>query len=283
MSATNHIDQEELALYALEFLAEPEARAIEGHLEQCAGCSDLAALLRGDLATLALTTEMVAPPATARQRLMTQVVREKKVIPFDRPMHQDVGSPLVDHIAVDDEVIAQHTSAARVLPWVSWIGWAVAAGLTIVSTDLYRDRDALRGAVAQQSTEILTLSTAAEKERAIMGALTDPDAMRVTLTQTPSTAAPSGRASYAADKGALLFTASNLAPLQPAKTYELWIIPADGGSPVAAGTFTPDLRGNASVIMPQIPKGLIAKGFGITIEDQGGSLKPTPPIVLSGE
>jgi hypothetical protein len=35
--------------------------------------------------------------------------------------------------------------------------------------------------------------------------------------------------------------------------------------------------------MPQIPKGLIAKGFGITIEDQGGSLKPTPPIVLSGE
>jgi len=283
MSLTNHIEQEELALYALEFLGEQETRAVEAHLNQCAGCNDLAALLRGDLATLALTAEMVNPPATSRQRLMTQVAREKKVIPFDRPMHQDVGSPLVDHIGVDSEVISQHTSAARVLPWVSWIGWAVAAGLTIVTTDLYRDRDTLHAAVAQQATELSRLSTAAEKERAIMGALTDPDAMRVTLTQTPAKATPVGRASYVAEKGALLFTANNLEPLQPAKTYELWIIPADGGSPVPAGTFTPDLRGNATVIMPDIPKGVVAKAFGITIEDQGGALKPTPPIVLSGE
>jgi anti-sigma-K factor RskA len=116
-----------------------------------------------------------------------------------------------------------------------------------------------------------------------MAALTDPDAMRVTLVKAPSKAAPVGRASYVAEKGALLFTASNLEPVQPSKTYELWIIPADGSSPVPAGTFIPDARGDATVIMPEIPKGIIAKAFGITIEDQGGSLKPTSPIVLSGE
>ena len=283
MTANTHFEQEELALYALHFLTEQETAAIDEHLRQCAGCGDVVALLRGDLATFALTAEMVAPSATARQRLMTQVAREKKVIPFDRPLHQDVGSPLVDHIEVSDTVIAQTNTSARVLPWVSWIGWAVAAGLTIVTTDAIRERDSLRSAVALQASQITSLSATAEKERAIMGALTDPSAMRVTLVQSPSKAAPVGRASYVAEKGALLFTASNLDPLEPLKTYELWIIPADGSSPIPAGIFTPDAHGNATDIMPDIPKGVVAKAFGITIEDQGGSLKPTPPIVLSGE
>lgn len=283
MTANAHLDEEELTLYALHFLSDRETTAIETHLQHCAGCVDVVALIRGDLAALALTPEMVAPASTSRQRLMTQVAREKKVIPFDRPLHQDVRSPLVDRIEVSDNALAQRNNSTRVLPWVSWIGWAVAAGLTIVTTDAIRERDSLRSAVAQQASQITTLSTTADKERAIMGALTDPSAMRVTLVQSPSKAAPVGRASYVAEKGALLFTASNLDPLGPMKTYELWIIPADGSSPVPAGTFAPDARGNATDIMPKIPKGIVAKAFGITIEDQGGSLKPTPPIVLSGE
>jgi anti-sigma-K factor RskA len=283
MNANIHIEHDDLALYAMHFLTEQENKAVEAHIESCAGCTDAIALLRGDLAALAITAEMVTPPASARQRLMTQVGREKKIIPFDRPVHQDLGSPLVDHIAIDDEVVAQHTSSARVLPWVSWVGWAVAAGVTVLATDLYRERDLLRSAVAQQASQIATLSTDAQRERAIMGALTDPDAMRVTLVKTPSKTTPVGRASYVAGKGALLFTASNLDPIDPSKTYELWIIPADGSSPVPAGTFNPDMHGDASVIMPDIPKGIIAKAFGITIEDQGGSPKPTSPIVLQGE
>lgn len=283
MSQNPHIDQDELALFALHFLSEQETAVIQDHLELCASCSDMVALLRGDLAAFALTAEMSEPPASARQRLMVQVAREKKVIPFNRPLHQDVGSPLVDHIEVSDTVIAQTNSSGRVLPWVSWIGWAVAAGLTVVVSNTFRDRDNLRAAVALQAAQMTTLSAAADKERAIMGTLTDPTAMRVTLTQVPGKSAPVGRASYVAEKGALLFTASNLDQLEPLKTYELWIIPADGTSPVPAGTFMPDARGDATVIMPEIPKGIIAKAFGITVEDQGGALKPTPPIVMSGE
>jgi anti-sigma-K factor RskA len=278
-----HVEHDDLALYAMHFLTDQEAEAVEAHIENCAGCTDAIALLRGDLAALAITAEMVAPSPVARQRLMTQVGREKKIIPFDRPMHQDLGSPLVDHISMGDEVVPQQGSSTRVLPWVSWIGWAVAAGVTVLATDLYRDRDMLRAAVAEQASQISTLSSDAQREQAIMGALTDPDALRVTLVKTPTKTAPVGRASYVAGKGALLFTASNLDPLEPSKTYELWIIPADGSSPVPAGTFIPDSHGDASVIMPDIPRGIIAKAFGITIEDQGGSAKPTSPIVLQGE
>ena len=80
------------------------------------------------------------------------------------------------------------------------------------------------------------------------------------------------------------FATSNLEPLQPGKTYELWLIPAAaGGSPIPAGTFRPDERGNASVILPPLPKGVEAKAFGVTVEDEGGAATPTQPIILAGE
>jgi anti-sigma-K factor RskA len=126
------------------------------------------------------------------------------------------------------------------------------------------------------------LSADAERGRTLISTLTDGDAMRVTLSQTAAKPVAQGRATYVPAKGSLLFIASNLAPLQPYKTYELWLLPADGQDPIPAGTFQPDARGNASVILPDIPKGVVAKGFGVTIEDEGGSRQPTPPIVLSG-
>ena len=89
-----------------------------------------------------------------------------------------------------------------------------------------------------------------------------------------------GKAIYMPDKGMLTFIATGLDPLQPYKTYELWLIPADGRDPIPAGTFKPDDRGNASVLMPELPKGVAAKAFGVTVEDDGGAQTPTMPIVL---
>lgn len=282
MTANNHIEPEILSLYAMQFLTGQEEAEIREHLEGCTGCADNAALVRGDLAALAMTVDMHTPPASARQRLLTQVAREKKVVPIDRLIHEDSGSPLASHLFIDDTDVQIQNTSSRVLPWVSWIGWAVAAGITVSAVDMYHEREDLRTAVARQAGQIAKLSVDAEKGRALVDAMTDESALRVTLTQTPAKATPQGRATYIADKGSLLFTASNMAPLAPYKTYELWIIPANGQDPVPAGTFHPDLRGNASVIMPQIPKGVIAKAFGITIEDEGGALQPTMPIVLSG-
>jgi anti-sigma-K factor RskA len=66
------------------------------------------------------------------------------------------------------------------------------------------------------------------------------------------------------------------------KTYELWIIPQDGTAPIPAGTFHPDDQGNASVVLPDLPKGIAAKAFGVTIEPEGGSQTPTLPIIMAG-
>ena len=282
MTANQHIDPEELTLYALQFLTEKEAAEIQQHLVECVACGDAVALIRGDLTALAMTADMHSPPSAARQRLVTQVARERKAVPIDRPDYEDTASPLSNRLLIDDYGLPQRSVGAKVLPWVNWVGWAAAACLTVTAVDLYRDRDELRLDVARQASQMALLSVEADKGRALVSALTDQSAVRVTLSGTPVKAVPQGRASYLPDKGSLIFTANNLVPLQPYKTYELWLIPADGHDPIPAGTFHPDDRGNASVIMPEIPKGVVAKAFGVTIEDEGGSLQPTLPIILSG-
>ena len=94
-------------------------------------------------------------------------------------------------------------------------------------------------------------------------------------------AQPAGRAVYLADRGSLIFQANNLARLPENKTYELWLIPANGSAPMPAGLFRPDAAGNASVVLPPLPKGVQAKTFAVTIEKLSGSDTPTAPLVLS--
>jgi anti-sigma-K factor RskA len=104
----------------------------------------------------------------------------------------------------------------------------------------------------------------------------------VLLTAAGTRPAPTARAIYLASRGGLILQASSLNRLANGKVYELWIIPANGSSPVPAGLFRPDASGTANLVLPQIPEGVQAKAFGITVENDGGSSTPTSPIVLSG-
>jgi len=113
--------------------------------------------------------------------------------------------------------------------------------------------------------------------------LTARSAQRVLLTAAKTKPEPSARAVYVASSGSLILQANNLDPLPTDKTYELWVIPADGKAPIPAGLFRPDAAGSASVILPALPTGVAAKAFGVTVERAEGSATPTAPIVLAGE
>ncbi len=144
------------------------------------------------------------------------------------------------------------------------------------------ERDALRNALAAEQNQTAQLNAQTANARQVLDALSDPSALRVTLTVPKQKKNPTGRGTYVPGTGTLLFTASNLAPLRPNKTYELWLMPSDGSSPIPAGTFAPDALGNATLITTQFRRSVAAKGFAVTIENAGGSLKPTLPIVLAG-
>jgi len=306
MSEPRQITSEDLALFAMQLLSKEEMAEVAAHVAQSEEARQELAEIQGDLAIYAHTADMHSPPALARERLLKQVAREKKAIPIDRPVavetHGTEAAGRTEPVATEGahgsggqgstlglgsgealvEEMPKRSLAVQLFPWA---GWAVAAGLAMGAGDLYYQRDALRGAVVAQASRIDHLAADAAASKQVLDTLTDSSAKRVTLVTKGQTAPlPTGRATYVASKGMLIFLANNLEPLQPTKTYELWLIPATAGAnPIPAGTFRPDERGNASVILPTLPKGVEAKAFGVTVEDEGGSTTPTLPIILVGE
>ncbi len=300
MSDYKQLDQEDLALYAMQLLSKDEEAQMKALLEHSPDLRRELAEVQGDLAVYASTVDMHSPPALTRDRLMTQIGRERKVQlidrsrePADRSQAAYGAGPGTSKRTSDetrfgrrestplaeDDLSRESTGLGRIAPW---IGWAVAAGLAVTTGNFYHESQAMRGSVAAEHAQLARLTADAAAARQLMDTLKDPTATRVTLTRSKEAPAPQGKVTYVADKGTLLFVASNLDPLDNYKVYELWLIPANGQSPVPAGTFRPDARGNASVVLPPLPTGLAAKAFGITVEDEGGSTTPTMPILLSG-
>ena len=271
MMNTQHIAPEDLALYALHALSPEETIAITEHLSTCEQCQREVAETRGDLAVLAMSVEQVPLPDGATERFMERVAAFA-----DQP-----AAAQTQNTAAVSTVIPFEASRKKRL-WPTIVPWATAAALAAVCISLGIENKNLSDTVNAESGLLTTLSAKAAHAQQIVDVLNSPSAQRVTLTVTKHPAQPSGRAVYLQDRGSLLFEANNLKPLDPGKTYELWVIPADGKAPLPAGTFKPDRAGYASVVLPTLPAGVGAKAFGVTIEKDGGATTPTMPIVLAG-
>jgi len=310
----NHIPEDDLVLFALQLLPDDRMRQAKIHAESCDLCRSEIAKLQGDLASYSMISDITAPPPEARERVLRQVAKEPKpVLPpepvpvavVDRPERVD-RVERIDRADRGSEEPIFHTRQRRSLqveaaeeeerdkrqsprraPWVlAWTGWAVAAGCSFVAGLQFHQRQQIQNTItAQQAKMDVVIKQSAHAQDAL-ATLTAGNAMQVALHSTadlkPGVPAATAMAAYLEDKGALVFVATHMDPVPAGKTYELWLMPADGRNPMPAGMFRPDAQGNASVVMPQLPKGVPAKGFGVTVENEGGSDAPTLPIVLAG-
>jgi anti-sigma-K factor RskA len=164
-----------------------------------------------------------------------------------------------------------------------WAPAFAAAALLIIVLILWRNDVQLQKQVTALQTAITQNEADSQKTREVVAAFTEPDAVHVTLVAAGSKPQPHGRAVFVPRKGVLVFLASNLNPLPPKKSYQLWMIPAAGGAPIPAGRFKPDQRGNAMVLSRHhLPKNSEPKNFAVTVEAEEGASTPTPPIVLVG-
>lgn len=265
MTDPRHISQEDLALYALQTLSQDESAELRGHLSECDECQAELARLRGDLALLALSADQHPLPAGARERFTQRIAGEPQpipslakpaeVIPIDRPFRFRIAA---------------------------WAGWLAAAVLLIVAGGLSFQVRFLSARLRDRDGRIAKLEASNSRAQRLADVLTAPAAQRVLLTAPKTPPAPTGRVVYLSARGELILQANNLAPVPAGKTYELWLIPADGSAPIPAGLFRPDAAGNGSVVLPPIPHGVTAKAFGVTLEDAAGSKTPSAPILLAG-
>ena len=262
---------EALALYALGALDNAQELAeLEAHLGTCGECRRELEALRTDSALLAFSAVGPKPPERARQRLLTAIAAEPRV---DRRK----GRPLV---------LGRLRSR-----WLSFAPVAVMLLLAVFSLMLavnlrnsQRDNRRLRAEKQQMEEELKQKNLALAEAKPVMDLLHAPDAQPLVLVDMKSKPKPQPqiRTIYSPQKGSVFLLANNLAPLPPNKVYELWLLPANGGAPMPAGTFTIDATGNGMMMPHQMETaGIAAKGFAVTIESDPGSQTPTPPIVMA--
>lgn len=276
MSAGKHISFDDLILIALQSLPEGELPDSLAHLSHCEDCRKELGNIQGDLALYALSAEPHSPPAYARERLLENLEKEKKVL----NIRSGVLAAVRESSSAGD---SQVHPARRRSGFVTWAGWAVAAGLAVFAVLQVSGRRQAESDLQAQQAQL----DRAMRAEGVLKTLTDSRAKQVGIHLASAVVAPQGKApeahaAYMAESGSLVFFASNLAPLQPYKTYELWLLPANGRDPIAAGLFKPDHSGNANVVLPNLPKGVPAAGFGVTIEDEAGAKQPTLPIIMKG-
>lgn len=267
MTEGQHISQDDLALYALQALSKEESASVRLHVATCEACRDELARLQGDLALVAFGVDRQPIPDGARQRFVDRLADAKLTGSAER------AAPPSKPIRIDQ---------GRKSRFVPWVGWIAAAALLLVALSLGFEVNQLKTRLGEMDSRIASLQATNSRALEVVDVLTAPAAQRVLLTKTMTPAAPVGRVVYLPWRGALIFQASNLAPVPAGKAYELWVIPANGSAPIPAGLFQPDAAGDGSVVLPSIPAGIAAKGFGVTVENAAGSPWPTAPILLSG-
>ncbi len=277
-----HISEEDLVLYSMQSLSAGETASAALHLEKCAECARQLAEIAGDLALLSLSVDPQPVPAGARDRFMSRIATEGQTNAAVSAATPQVATPKTAPVSAPEPRRVIH----EVKPRRNWfpvlIPWAAAFALLAVAGYLGNQNQKLNDLLNNDKGEIAKLSASADRAEEVLETLTSPAAKQVTLTEGKGAPAPTGRTSYLAEKGALVFVGNNLKPVPADKTYELWIIPADGKAPIPAGLFRPDDHGSASVVLPKLPEGVPAKAFGVTIENAEGATSPTMPIVLSG-
>jgi Anti-sigma-K factor rskA len=271
MNEGPHISQEDLALHAMQAMPREGMESVREHLSDCEWCREELAALNGDLALVAVTVARRPVPQGAKQRFMQKLAvagpaggaarHAAEVVPIDRRQMRRRGSWV---------------------PWAAVALLALAIGLGVRVKQLSDRLLVATDRAAKLTEDNRQLAAQNAHAREVLEVLTAPHAQRAVLSTPMVRQVPWGRAVYLSESGALVFVGCNLARLPEGKTYELWLIPANGHAPMPAGMFRPDAMGDASVMMPPLPKGVPAKAFGVTIEKAGGSDTPTMPLVLSG-
>lgn len=286
MNERQHIAETDFALYAMGALPAEEMAAARTHVAACARCREELRQTELALAAYAQTTIQSAPeaevPAGAKQRFMARIANESQTATVSKK------SPVVAPVRPVRDA-REEKEEKKVSLLERWFGsprfsLALAGGLAVLLAAVSVDDMRRRAEIGPLLGEIQRGQVDSAKLNQIMELLTSQQVQRVALHEKPAAAPPpEARVIYAGHNGKLLLTAQNLHPLPSGKTYELWILQANGGKPLPAGTFAPDSRGNAAMVLADEPVNAAAAGFAVTIENEGGSEAPTMPIILSGQ
>jgi anti-sigma-K factor RskA len=286
--------QEQAAAYALGALDVEEAQAFEVSLRVDPELRALVRELRSVAEALAGTAPALEPPAAVKERLLFEIDPQQpplaaKAVP-ERPV---IAAPV--SIPASAPASASTLVPIRRVAGTQWLPWAVAAALALLSGAFMWQSSGLRSQLAAQADRINELTTSAELARSESAGLRLAVAklresnrlasFRIALLDSLLAAAPKTIAVsvWDNDRQDGVFIVRNLKPLPSDKDYQLWIIDPKYPSPVDAGVFQVDAKGNVRQDFRAKLPIQAANQFAVTIEQKGGAAVPnTTAMVLAG-
>jgi len=267
-----HIPEDDLVLYALALHSDARLHGITAHIALCTVCrSQLAAVDRA-LAGWAATQLSGELPEGMRDRAIARFRTEAAA-----PAQQVKASRRKGLVLNRFADLRDSLSEPR--PFQIAAG-ALAILLAIVAWDDSRHIQEARQLVHQTQR----FQNEAVQMEALQAFLNGTGATSITLhPRLTLDSDPVGHILFAADSGQLIFHAENLPLPHPGKVYTLWIVPMGGKPAIAVGTFNPDSKGNAAIILPKLPLSLVPLDFRVTEEDSAEAKAPTGQPILIGD
>jgi anti-sigma-K factor RskA len=270
--------QELLDAHSLGALEKSEARRLLKHLSRCPNCRLLHQQAVETTALLALAVPLRRASPTLRLRLRQRLV--------PRPARRWFPAPR----------LSWATAAAMLtvisLGALTW-GGVLQTQVNGLKTDSSRF-DVLYGELQQrgETVDVLqkALTDAAFRQQNLQDLLQQQDqAMRVValggqgredLVGTAPASPVRGSYFWSAEANLGVLFLVNVPQLSADRTYQLWAVGPDG-TPVSAGTFSPEADGSARLLVGGDLGGTLT-GMAITVEPAGGSQTPTGEIILQG-
>lgn len=263
--------------YALGTLSEAERAQVEAYV---AGHPEARRTLEAMVSAAARLPEQVPavpPSAELKQKLMARVTPDAR-------KRREAGW----REALRGRWSPAFVFASLLLAVVTG-AWALALNSEVarlrVEAQSLRDQLAAQQALAEQvarlQTETAALRQQLQSQNQVIVQISSPGARALSIAGTEHQPNAYGQLIANPERGTALLVVSGLAPLQPGRTYQFWLI--QGQTPVSAGVFVVDEQGQAIVpLNPNAPP-ISFDAMGVSIEPEGGSEQPTGDIVMLGE
>lgn len=139
----------------------------------------------------------------------------------------------------------------------------------------------LRNEVSLLGEALIAQSNSLEQINAKLNQTTPAGAVTISLQGTDVQPDAHGQLIADPNSQSAVLVIAGLGPLEPGKTYQVWLI--DGGGPKSAGLLTIDGNGQGVLVVTSELTIAEFNALGISIEPEGGSAQPTGEIVVLSE
>lgn len=273
MSSKDNMDpriEELLPFYVLDALTEEEKEQVEAYLARHPEARAQMQDLQSGASALPYAVSPVEPPRKVKESLMARVNADARVgeaHSVRAPSARSTPSePTRRRFRFEDIFRVLSLAAAGVA-----ILWAF-----VLNTQVGR----LEGEIASLHEQVAAQSQSIDELVENLPQTNESDVITVSLNSTGDGSRPLGQLIANPNDKSAVVVISGLPPLEPGKTYQVWLI---GEAPVSAGFLTVDENGQSVLIVTSEESIGSFNALGISIEPEGGSEQPTPDqiVVLS--